>query len=110
MPLYDFECRRHGPFREWAAMSHSDRPAPCPDCGKPAPRLVASPRLGIDSTVRKAHAINEKSANEPRVVHRRRGGSMAHDAHRDLSAAGKGRDGARAKTHRSNHPWAVREH
>jgi putative FmdB family regulatory protein len=106
MPLYDYECRRHGPFREWAPMSLSDRPAPCPDCGKAAPRLVASPRLGIDSTVRKAHAVNEKSANQPRVVHRKRGDPMAHDAHRDLTQARQ----PRAKTHRSDHPWTVRGH
>jgi putative FmdB family regulatory protein len=109
MPLYDYDCRRHGPFREWAEMSHSDRPARCPDCAAPAPRLMAAPRLGIDSTLRKAHTINETSANEPRVVHRRRGDPMTHDTHRDLTEA-RGRRVGRAKTHRSNHPWAVREH
>jgi hypothetical protein len=70
----------------------------------------------MDSAVRKAHAVNEKSANEPRVVHRRRGGSMTHDAHRDLTEAqakraGHAQDhGGKTKLNRSGHPWTVRGH
>ena len=33
MPLYDYECRRHGPFSDWHAMSEFENPAPCPVCG-----------------------------------------------------------------------------
>ena len=118
MPLYDYQCRDHGSFREWRAMSESDLPMPCPTCDRPGRRMVSAPRLSVASHLRKAHAINEKSANEPRVVRKRRDEPIpVHDAHRDLSgAAHNGHDHEHhhdhgeggKKTLRSNHPWAVR--
>lgn len=116
MPLYDYDCGRCGSFREWRTMSDYEKPAQCPECGKAAKRAVATPRLGMDGQARKAHAINERSAHEPRVVNRARGTSMlGHDAHRDLTEARRkraggaeqpGKDGKIAK--KSNHPWMVR--
>jgi putative FmdB family regulatory protein len=81
MPLYDYECRRCGPFREWRSMSDYEKPAKCPDCRKAARRSMATPVLGtMDGSIRKAHAHNEKSAHEPRVERRRTGGhDHAHD-------------------------------
>lgn len=119
MPLYDYECVRCGPFRKWRGMSEFARPARCPDCGKRAARSVASPMLGMDWRQKTAHSINEKSAHEPRVVHRKRGDPMVHDTHRDLTDArryGRGhrQDHGHAHGHkhgkleRSRHPWAVR--
>ncbi|HZS83526.1 MAG TPA: zinc ribbon domain-containing protein [Stellaceae bacterium] len=116
MPLYNYECRRHGPFEAWRAMALSGEPAPCPDCGQPAPRALSAPRLGMDAALRRAHAVNEKSAHEPRVVRRRRGDAIPrHDAHRDLTehrAAGATHRHAHApaagKLKRASHPWMVR--
>ena len=45
MPLYTYDCRDHGIFREWSSMSESDRPRACPDCGEAAPRAMARPML-----------------------------------------------------------------
>ena len=64
MPLYEYECSKHGSFRDWRPMSESHLPSACPDCGRAATRMVSAPRLGIASDIRKVHAINEKSANE----------------------------------------------
>jgi putative FmdB family regulatory protein len=119
MPLYDYECRRHGPFSDWRAMSLCDEPAPCPRCGKAAQRSVSAPALGIDPGLRKAHRINEKAAEEPRVVRRRRGDPIPHDAHRDLTAhRGSSRDRhaghahvhdhGKPHAHVSKHPWMIR--
>jgi putative FmdB family regulatory protein len=118
MPLYNYECRRHGSFLEWRSMSICDKPAPCPECGKLAPRGPSTPRLGMDAAMRNAHAVNEKSAHEPRVVRRRRGDSIPqHDAHRDLTQARGSRHGHShshshahrpGKLERSNHPWMIR--
>jgi putative FmdB family regulatory protein len=117
MPLYDYACPTCGVFSDWADMRDYDKPSHCPDCGKKAPRDVASPALGMDWQQKKAHSINEKSAHEPRTVRRRRGDPMVHDVHRDLSphrertlAHKHAHDHAKGASHahRSNHPWMVR--
>lgn len=118
MPLYDYECARCGPFRIWRGMSEFAKPSKCPDCGRMAARAMATPLLGMDWRQKKAHSINEKSAHEPRVVHRKPGDPMVHDAHRDLTDAGPrghahhghrhGQGHKHGKLERSRHPWAVR--
>jgi putative FmdB family regulatory protein len=122
MPLYDYECARCGPFRKWRGMNAFAKPSTCPDCGRTAPRAMATPSLGMDWRQKKAHSINEKSAHEPRVVRRKAGDPMIHDAHRDLTDAGPRSGHARNHAHghghrhdhkhgkleRSRHPWAVR--
>ncbi len=102
-------------------MSESDLLIPCPECGRPGLRKVSAPRLSLASDIRKIHAINDKSANEPRVVRKRRDEPIPmHDAHGDLTEArhhahkGHSHDHrpehgkTDKKTLRSNHPWAVR--
>jgi putative FmdB family regulatory protein len=120
MPLYDYECRKCGPFQEWRSIDAFDKPSRCPDCGKAARRSLATPGLGMrNSALRKAHQINERSAEEPRVVRRKRGDPVpTHDVHRDLTEAsqsrhahqhGHGHDhGHKKDLHRSNHPWALK--
>lgn len=114
MPLYDYECARCGPFRDWRSMRDFAKPADCPDCGKAAARALATPTLGMDAGQRKAHAINEKSAHEPRVVRRRRGDAIPqHDAHADLMRAReerskRARQPRKHETHVSRHPFAIR--
>lgn len=71
MPLYDYECKSCGPFRDWRPMSEWTAGAPCPDCSAPAPRQTAAPMLAaLSSNNRIAHERNERSAHEPRVVRR----------------------------------------
>jgi putative FmdB family regulatory protein len=117
MPLYDYACATCGLFRGWRAMALYDQPAPCPECGALAPRDVAMPVLGMDWQRKKAHSINERSANEPRTVRRRRGDPMVHDPHADLSVHRQkalarkhshAHSSGDAHAHRSNHPWMVR--
>jgi putative FmdB family regulatory protein len=127
MPLYNYECRRHGEFSEWASLKDYDKPVPCPSCGKLAERTVSAAYLGMDTQLNKAFGSSEKSAHEPRVVRRRRGGPIpVHDTHSDLSKirgqqhthahdhAGHSHAGhshgkqGHMKTVRSKHPWLVR--
>jgi putative FmdB family regulatory protein len=120
MPLYQYECRRHGEFTDWASMEMFDKARPCPKCGKLAKRAISAAYLGMDSNIRKAFHSSEKSAHEPRVVRRRRGDPIpTHDAHADLSRV---RNSLKSHHHqhsghqqhghstavRSKHPWLVR--
>jgi putative FmdB family regulatory protein len=68
MPIYDFDCSECGEFRVMLPISHRNDPMRCPDCARPAVRLVMAPNLATMSpAVRKASAINERSRHEPRV-------------------------------------------
>jgi hypothetical protein len=75
----------------------------------------------MNSDLRRALHSSEKSADEPRVVRRRRGDPIPkHDAHTDLSKlrgnvhahsqhCGHSHGGdQKAKTVQSKHPWLVR--
>lgn len=71
MPLYEYACRRHGPFRDWRPMSQAGRAVACPSCGKPSKRTIAMPFVSrLNPNVRTAHERNEKSAHEPKVISR----------------------------------------
>jgi len=42
MPIYEYQCPKCGrEFELMRAMSQSDEPAPCPNCGTAAQRLVS---------------------------------------------------------------------
>lgn len=123
MPLYNYRCRRHGEFTDWAGLTDFDKPAPCPNCGKLAPRSISAAYLAMNQKLSRAIGASEKSAHEPRVVRRRKGDSIPqHDAHRDLSAArhlghqhqhghaghSHAHQHGKKRTVRSSHPWLVR--
>ena len=71
MPLYDYQCRVCGPFKEFRPLSEWDKDTKCPNCGSPSKRSIASPHLQcVSRNVRVAHERNERSAEEPRVMRR----------------------------------------
>jgi len=67
MPLYDYKCKDHGLFHALATMADSDKPAPCPSCGKVSSRIIMLPPQILDMAPgkRKAHETNERSQHEP---------------------------------------------
>ena len=71
MPLYDYQCRVCGPFKEFRPLSEWDEDTKCPNCGSLSKRCIAMPRLQcVSRNVRVAHERNERSAEEPRVMRR----------------------------------------
>jgi putative FmdB family regulatory protein len=71
MPLYDYQCRVCGPFKEFRPLSEWDKDTKCPNCGNPSKRSIAMPRLQcVSRNVRVAHERNERSVEEPRVMRR----------------------------------------
>src|SRR5690348_10922841 len=71
MPIYDYYCTTCGSFEKRRPMRDSSEPAACPVCNAFAPRIIMAPSLNLmKAASRKAEARNEKSANEPEVLHR----------------------------------------
>jgi putative FmdB family regulatory protein len=71
MPLYDYQCRACGRFKEFRPLSKWDKDTKCPNCGRPSKRSIASPRLRcVSRNVRVAHERNARSAEEPSVMRR----------------------------------------
>ena len=103
MPLYPYTCDRCGDFQSWQSMAACDQPCACPRCGAGAPRAVTAPGiLAMDPGQRHAHARNEKSAHEPRVV---RGEDWKpHDHHGHTHGHGHGHG---PHLHRSSRPWMI---
>ncbi len=107
MPLYDYDCRRCGPFTALRPMAEYEAPLDCPDCGASAPRIMlTAPRLGgMDRLQLAAHATNERSAHAPR--------STAASGHAPgcgccsgkSSAAGK--KAPRVKGFSGRRPWMI---
>ena len=92
MPIYEYECASHGSFELELSMRAATSVASCPDCGASSRRLLSIPNVSkLSSGNRRAHAINERSRFEPRVVTREaRAPSEERQVH-----AGHGR------------PWAI---
>jgi putative FmdB family regulatory protein len=63
MPLYTYQCDRHGEFSAWGQMSQSDAPQPCPSCEQPAPRALAHPAVGSRSSGADAGACGEAACS-----------------------------------------------
>ncbi len=67
MPLYEYECAKHGVFDALRPLAEYQSPQVCPWCGTQAPRVVATAiNLGdLPSNTRQAHERNERSAHAP---------------------------------------------
>lgn len=105
MPVYEYHCDAHGPFDALRPLAAYAEPCPCPACAQPARRiLLTAPRLASSDRSRiAAHAVNERSAHEPRR-------SKAHGAGCGCcSGGGARRAGAppAAKGFPSKRPWMI---
>ena len=104
MPLYDYHCDDCGDFRAWRRMSEADAKADCPTCDVSAPRTVVAPGLALmASNTRIAHARNEKSAAEPKVM--TKSGLHQGDAGRARAQCGHHHHGQHKHTH--GRPWMI---
>ena len=84
-------------------MTACDQSVACPRCGMASRRVVTAPTiLGMDAHMRKAHARNEKSAHEPRVVRQDK-----QEPHGDHIHAHGGVHGHGSHFHRSSRPWMI---
>ena len=101
MPLYHYICGDCSEFTEWRPMSEAGQPVSCPHCGRSAPRAVSAPHLAVmDTSRRKARAIEERSADEPRVVRREQ---VPHLVRRDETMQSP----RRFQRAHGRYPWTV---
>ena len=78
MTLFEYNCKEHGLFELMRPLGLRKHPAPCPDCGKLAPRAYSMPSFAlVEPGKRKAIERNEKSRFEPHVC----GPSCGHEQH-----------------------------
>ena len=110
MPAYDYACTRCGPFTRVRPMADYAMPQDCPDCGMAAPRaLLQVPAIGrLAAGQRRAHAMNERSADAPRLAS---GGPAPGGAHRAgckcCSPFAKKAAPAAAKSFPTQRPWMI---
>lgn len=50
MPIYEYQCKKHGRFDSWALMSERHAPQACPKCHKLSEFVISAPRVFCDFT------------------------------------------------------------
>ena len=69
MPFYEYNCKNCGTFTSLQSMSRAGEACACQKCGGLSERALATPVLySLSDARKKAHSINEKSANESNIV------------------------------------------
>ena len=90
MPIYAFACIDCGPFELVRPVSEAAAGARCPACRAGARRVFTAPGLGrLDTSLRRALDLEERSGHEPEVVAQKRGTPRPHQ-------------------HSPTEPWALR--
>lgn len=73
MPVYEYECQRHGLFENLVPLAESAAPSACPDCGESSRRILSAPSIyHLDRSTVIAKDRNEKSQHEPRLKQKTR--------------------------------------
>jgi putative FmdB family regulatory protein len=105
MPIYEYECARHGYFEVARSLDESAMPHECPECGNLAARVILSSAAlaTMSSQTRRAHVLNERSAHEPKT-------SATHRHSKNCgcgSKAKKATDANAARGFPSRRPWMI---
>jgi putative FmdB family regulatory protein len=113
MPVYEYLCAACGPFTAIRPMAEYEKPHPCPECRRKAPRvLLTAPRFSAMSMeLRAAHATNERSAAAPHTLSALKAQHGAGCACCSPLSSKKGRKTARgrngAKSFPGARPWMI---
>jgi len=106
MPVYDYECKRCGPFSALRPMAQCAEPLRC-DCGALSARVIlrAPAIVCRDAGKRKANAVNEEARHEPKLASKHGLGcgccGCGKIGKRSVSAA------SGAKSFPSARPWMI---
>lgn len=109
MPIYEYECCKHGAFESFRPMAESQMAQPCPSCGTASPRVVLSAVAfsAVSSVSRKAHAVNETARHEPKSSKQLHGSgcSCCSGGKRNSNKTLRGRGGERSFP--QSRPWMI---
>jgi putative FmdB family regulatory protein len=79
MPIYAFACTDCGPFEVLRPVAQAAAEASCPACHSNAQRVFTAPGLGrLDTSLRRALDMEERSGHEPDVAVKKRGRPIPH--------------------------------
>lgn len=106
MPFYEYDCAGCGVFSAFKPMVQYQEPQPCPACHVLAPRIVVTaPACSVvPGSTRKAHALNERSAHEPK---RTMPGAAGHDSHRARRASRAPGPAGGTRGTAGTRPWMI---
>lgn len=106
MPLYEYQCRKCGPFTEIRSVDRSGLPADCPECGRASAKIFPIINLRtMRPENRMAHERNERSAHAPHVC----GAGCSHGPSKPKAARVKSGDrpALQSSTKRNRRPWML---
>jgi putative FmdB family regulatory protein len=110
MPVYEYLCDDCGPFTQMRPMAQYDKAQKCPECGRRAPRaILTAPHFSaMAADRRQAHATNERSANEPKLLSKTKHGSgcsCCSGSKKPSRLVNYGKNGA--KSFPTSRPWMI---
>jgi putative FmdB family regulatory protein len=103
MPVYEYECAKHGVFELLKSVAQVHEPGICPDCERPGRRLISVPTLS--SMVRSeviARDRNERSRYEPRIA-----SSPGSCSHSGPCNHGRKAKPGQLKAYKGKRPWVI---
>ncbi|MGO8698271.1 MAG: FmdB family zinc ribbon protein [Limisphaerales bacterium] len=114
MPFYDYSCATCASFSLWRAVDDRNLAARCPECRKPAERILSAPNLSLmPAQLRQAHVRNEKSRHEPRVTNSHQchsgcgGGSLKAARKKSTRTLDLGKVGRFEVSRTTKRPWML---
>jgi putative FmdB family regulatory protein len=103
MPVYEYECARHGLFELIKSVSQAYEAGLCPRCEQPGKRLISVPML---SSMARSEVIardrNERSRHEPRLA-----SSPGTCSHAGPCNHGKKAKPGQLKAYKGKRPWVI---
>jgi putative FmdB family regulatory protein len=107
MPVYEYDCKKHGVFELIKNVSEVHEAGLCPRCERPGQRLLSLPSLSVMARSEViARDRNERSRHEPRISSTP--GSCSHSGPCNHGARAKAKSG-QLKAYKGKRPW-VMEH
>jgi putative FmdB family regulatory protein len=103
MPIYEYECKKHGLFELLKSVAEVHEPGLCPDCSRVGRRLISAPHLAVMARSQVlARDRNEQSQYEPRMS-----SSPGTCSHSGPCNHGKKATPGKLKTYTGKRPWVI---
>jgi putative FmdB family regulatory protein len=103
MPIYEYQCKRHGVFELLKSVAEVHEPGLCPDCSRVGQRLISAPHISAMARSQVlARDRNIQSQYEPRMA-----SSPGSCSHSGPCNHGKKAPPGKLKTYTGKRPWVI---